>query len=230
MKTALVCSCSTGYVWFLKTLLKSVKANNGMKYPFIVLCHEDGRGWKPLFNYEREELKAIYPGTVFMDIDPTKYIERFGCNYLKYFSVEAFGLDEYDQVIYFGADMLNLKPLYEMEIYRPGCGLLITREIKRPDTFNNGGMIIRKPFLDKSLPEKLIMHDGRKGTGNDQALIASYFEGKITESDPRFNVLISAIVDDPVNLHYYIKPNEASFISRCGQELFDLYEKYRLMP
>jgi hypothetical protein len=152
-------------------------------------------------------------------------------HYIKYMGLECFGLEEYDQIFYFGADMLNVRDLTEMENFSPGSPLCMARENNRKDTFNNGGMIVRKPILNKNLPDELFHHDGRTGYGNDQALIADFFKGRITESDSRFNALITESPPaDVVNWHYIIKPTTNNFVSRCGQDFLTLYDKYRLMP
>lgn len=232
MKVALACTCSTGYVFFLKVLLKSILVNNpGKDYPFFVFHHMIGLidGIHALHPDDKKELEAIYPDIVFVSIDPDFYAENN--KGIKYYSLEAFGLEGFDRVIYFGADMINLKPLDEM-IDFPG-DLCLTREKRRPDTFNNGGMIIDKKYLSHDLKNELIAYQQSwsQAYGTDQALINQFFNGKITEAPQRFNTLVTEAdllpIETVVNLHYIIKPTTHDFLRRCHVRYLDIWQDYQ---
>ena len=233
MKVALACTCSTGYVLFLKVLLKSILINNpGKNYPFFVFHHMVGLidGVHSLLPSDKDELNFIYPNLTFVSIDPELYIEQDKS--IKYYSLEAFGLEGFDKVIYFGADMLNVKSLDEMVDFEGD--LCMTKEVRRPRTYNNGGMIIGKKYLSHDLKNELIQYKQSWSAtcfGTDQALIVQYFAGKITEAPQRFNTLVTEINELPIetviNLHYIIKPITHDFVNRCGVTLLDIWQDYQ---
>lgn len=233
MKVALACSCSTGYVVFLNVLLKSILKNNPDKqYPFFVFCHKEGQedGCHSLMDWDRYNLKQIYPWIEFVDVDQSRHLWREGSKCIKYYSLEAFGLEGFDKVIYFGADMLNVKSLDSMINFEGD--LCMTREDRRRSTFNNGGMIIGKKYLSKQIADELVSYKppvSDKYFGTDQALLCHYFEGKITEAPRSFNCLVTEPMNsnEVVNWHYIIKPTTSNFVERCGTDLLLLWQRYQ---
>jgi len=110
----------------------------------------------------------------------------------------------------------------------------MTKEKNRPETYNNGGMIIGKEFLTKAIRDDLIryqMPEDNKYFGTDQALLCNYFKGRITDAPQRFNTLVTVSghinIEDLINYHYIIKPNTHNFIDRVGRDLFDLWQYYQ---
>lgn len=223
MNTAIVTTVSTGYIHYLKTMLKSIKKHNGTKYPVIVLCHDNKKHQKCVYNFDIAEIRVIYPADVRL-VDPEPY-ERFNVNNVKFFSLEAFGMTEFDRVIFLDSDILNVAPLDGLDNIEGD--LCMTREESRQDTLNKGVMVIGKKHLDKSLPGILRNHEGRKGYGTDQSLIASYFDGRITELPRRYNALVTeSEPENVVNFHYVVKHDTSNFRDRCGKRLYNIYRNY----
>lgn len=228
MKTGIVTAVSSSYVGYLKTLLKSLKKHNGEKYPVHVLCHTDTRYMKCVYPYDLNEIKNTYQGIKIIEIDPGLY-ECFGVNNVKFFSLEAFDFSGFDRIIFLDSDVLNVSTLEPLENLPDG--LHIAREDRRPDTYNKGVMVIGKKFLDRNLTEKLRAHTGRVGYGTDQALIASYFQGQMTELPRKYNALVTEdSPGDVVNWHYVVKHDCHNFRDRCGEKLYNLYREYEDLP
>ena len=166
--TTIVTTVSTGYVHYLKTLLKSIKHHNGTKYDVVVLFHDDTRHQKCLYAFDKHEIRAIYP-VEFRFVSPKQY-EKFGVDNVKFFSLEAFGIEGYDRIIFLDSDILNVSPLDRLENLTGH--LCMAREEKRQDTFNKGVMVIGKDNINRDLPEQLRNHEGRSGYGTDHALVS----------------------------------------------------------
>jgi lipopolysaccharide biosynthesis glycosyltransferase len=234
MKIAFCTICSTAHVYLLRVLLKSIQINNpDLKVPFFVFCHMPNNvvPKKCLTIEDREELLRVCPDLTFVNIDPELYAEQGKA--IQYYSLEAFGLEGFDRVVYWDADMLNVKPLDEMLKF-PG-DICMMKEKSRPTshTYNNGGMMIDKKFLSQELRNKLIVfQQDRKfnAWGTDQALVVQYFFKHIVPMPQKFATLVTErdfiAKDEVVNWHYIIKPNCPDFVRRIGQDLLDLWKSY----
>lgn len=229
MKIAVSTTCSDGYSIFLDHLIKSIlKHNPGFDKDFFIFC--DAR----LCQKNRDHFKSLYNGFIFKDVDNTVY-EQNHKGSIKYYSIEAFGLTDYDRVIYWGADMLCMRSLDELWIEAEGeFEVAMTKEWRRGDDlpYNNGGMIIGKQHLTGDTYRKLIGHNVHDKPGHltDQKLYNYFFAGRITKIERKYNTLVSelefSLWRDIIMLHYIFKPTTPNGRSRLKKECLDAWREY----
>ena len=209
MKIAVSTTCSDGYSIFLDHHIKSIlKHNPDFNKPYYVFC--DAR----LCETNRKHFLKLYPGFIFKDIKFEEYEKNYKES-IKYYSMEAFQLSEYDRVVYWGTDMLCLKSLNPLwELCEQPIKIAMTKERRRGAflPYNNGGMIIGSELLNESTYNNLMGYDidSKDGKLKDQKLYNYFFMGQITEIPLKFNTLVSEVDfiswDEIIMLHYIFKP------------------------
>lgn len=204
MKIAFSAHTDDKYAFMLKVYLFSL-TKHGLDKPFYVHCDECTLSWQ-----NRRHLKKIYPGVIFRDIPIEKYA-KFGCNRMKYYSVESFSLYDYDMVIKTEADVVNMNPIDDIySLLDIGIGM--KREINRPDMWSSGIVVIGERYLNARTYNGLLRADYSNVNmfGNDMKLYNCYFNEAIESIDYKYDVLISEAdlfgLDNAVNLHYIHKP------------------------
>jgi hypothetical protein len=204
MKIAFSAHTDDKYAFMLKVYLFSL-VKNGLDKPFYIHCDECTLSWQ-----NRRHLKKIYPGVIFRDIPIEKYA-KFGCNRMKYYSVESFSLYGYDMVIKTEADVVNLKPIDSIyELTDVGIGM--KHEINRPDMWSSGIIVIGGKYLNENIYHDLLNADYSyvKMFGNDMKLYNCYFVDAIEPIDYKYDVLISEAhlfgLENAINLHFIHKP------------------------
>lgn len=231
MKIAVSTTCSDGYVIFLDHFIKSIlKHNPGFDKDFLIYC--DAR----LKQSNRNLLSELYSGFKFVDVDYTLY-QNNNKSDMKFYSIECFQ-QTYDRIIYWGSDMLCLKPLDELfKIAEDIEGIAMPKERRRGGTlpYNNGSMIIGKECLNKKTYAGLLGFntDTHRSHLKDQKLYNLFFKDKIKEIHQKYNVLVSELDfiewDEILLLHYIYKPVqkiETDQLKNCGHNLLKLWRAY----
>ena len=115
---AVACSLSNSYLIFFDHLIKSIlKHNPKFDKDFLIFCRDVPADNKySLSSDSREHIKSLYGNVKFIGIDVEKY-DKYQKKDVIYYSIETFAQRDYNQVIFWGADMLCMKPLDEMFEY-----------------------------------------------------------------------------------------------------------------
>lgn len=229
MNLVFATTCTDSYVELLTVFIKSILRHNPEFDKTFYVFHDQRLSFE-----SQEELIRHYMGFKFMSIWNPNY-SFHGKNNPKYFSLECFNLQDMgiDKIVYFGCDVIckgDISPLYEAAENVETIGM--SKEKRRP-CFNNNCMIIDKSIIDKKVYGDLLKHSTENlGTfGTDQAVLNVYFKNKITETEHRFNVLVTEINEikweEIIFLHYIHKPTNKIGRSNLGEHLVNVWEDYK---
>lgn len=228
MKIAFSTTCTSGYVQYMRVLIKSVLFNNP-DFDYDYLIWTDGSISLADMNY----FKSLYDKIHFIKIDKGKYAGyKKG---VKCFSMECFFPRGYDKIIYNGADMLCKKSVKEIVDFDTDGKLGLQIENRRYGSYNNGCMIVPKELMTVDNYNGLMNNNYENSPifGTDQKIIQLFFKKDIIKTPLEFNTLISELEfskwDDIIFLHYIYKPNRDDFLSRSSQKLLDLWQSYEKM-
>lgn len=237
MKIAVSCAISNSHVLLLDHLIKSIlKHNPDFNYDWHLFCRKGDSTYRySLTDSRREHLLSLYPNFIFTEVDLDKYA-KYNKDAAIYYSIEMFNLREYDKVIYWGADMLCLKSLDELFEYAKTVeGVSMPIEMRRPNTFNNGSMVVDKSYLNDKTYKDLLTFEYwnpiyKEFYGHDQKIYNAYFKNKIQKAPQKFNTLVSEVgflrFADILLLHYMYKPTQEASRRRLSPEHIKLWEQY----
>jgi len=241
MKIAVACSLSNSHIIFLDHFVKSVlKHNPKFNYDWLIFCRSTENLYKySLTERNKKHLLSLYPKFKFIYVDMDNYI-KYGKGDVIYYSIELFNQTKYDRIIFWGADMLCLKPLKTLFKFAEGVeGVAMSKE-KRRGCWNNGSMIVGEKYLNKKTYNDLIQlnhnHIGyRKYFGHDQKIYNIYFSGAgskhtIKKVHQRWNVMVSEIdfigKADICIMHYFYKPTVDASRRHLTAWQIEQWEKY----
>jgi lipopolysaccharide biosynthesis glycosyltransferase len=239
MKVAIAMALSNSHTIFLDHLIKSVKAHNpDFNNDFYIFnTGVDSFSRYDLAEHNKAHLNTLHP-FIYKAVDYDYY---YKCNKWQpiYYSLECFNLRGYDYVIYWGADMLCLKPLTELWQFLETFGdekVGMTIEKRRRDSFNNGGMIIPGRYCNERNFYEMInldifKHDYDHVYGHDQKIYNIYFKKhEIAEIPQKFNTLVTEAgflrQEDIIMLHYFLKPTQENPRSRLAEWQRQEWDKY----
>lgn len=224
MNIAFLLALNNSFVLSMKVFLLSLlKTNPWFDYDILLLS--DGN----LSQENTLSLKSIYKKIKVIEANKNDYnnclptIQTWGYNL--YYRFDVFDMDElgYDRIIVFDSDMVFLKDIKELFIYKNDFAAckkhLNISEIypenpieQRRQRFNCGLMSISKNILNKKIKKDLIKLATEKSWTSDQPIFNIYFADSVFYIPQIFNV-VSAIatkqlLDDCVILQYhgFVKP------------------------
>lgn len=233
---AFACVLSNSYVYYMTHHIKSIlKHNPTFNLDYYIICNPNKTNYKfDMNDNNREILNKLYPFK-WIEVDIDLY-ERNKKGDPCFWSIELFKLSGYKHVVYYGADMLCLNKL---EVMYNHCKSIkeigMVRERRRPDSFNNGGMIVGNDLLNEYVYNALMNLDHTKPCydhifGRDQKLLNIYFAGKIIPIPIEFNTLVTeqdfAIKNNIVFLHYIHKPTNPTGIRHLSDEQLKIWHEY----
>lgn len=225
MKIGFFISTTENYEYLGTTLLKSILVNNPkFTYDFNVIVNKN-------FSIKnRENMLNIYP-VIFREYDPEIYV-KYNKMKPQYRSIEMFQYDEYDRIIFTGADVLCVNSINDMverakSIKCIGMG----KEKRRADMFSNGTMLINKSCLGKKTYMQLLKADYKhiKMFGTDMKLYNCFFKGRIEQIEYKYNSLNSEIIKyeelkNMIFYHYVHKPLATK--QRIPMWIYNIWMKY----
>lgn len=223
------CYCAVvtkgGYVDIAKVLLHSLKANGGLKVPFVVITSKTGK--YAISTKEKSILKKAYGNVKYHYIDVEKYHAN-GKDSPKFWSIEIFNMPEYDNIIFMDADCLCTGSMEGLLSYDYKLGM--TRERQRPN-FSAGLIVANRWYRNPNTYKQLIKCVGDKGRfGHDQRVYNTFFgEASITEIDRKWHCKVDELERDAENyslIHYWLKPTDKKHRPRLSGGLIDLWERY----
>jgi hypothetical protein len=159
------------YARLAVALLRSMVANlEGLSCPIII-------GTDGADKDVRKMLSPEYPNLRWHKIDVEKY-EKAGKRDPRYFLLDAFSpVHDLDKIIVLGTDMICLSTTDQL-IYRSHGPIAAWMEPGRGQ-YNTGSMVIERSLCMQEIYEALLAHDAGNEFGHDQAVVNSYFRGKI---------------------------------------------------
>jgi len=225
MKIAVSTTCSDGYVVLLDHLIKSVlKHNPKFNKDFLIFC--DGR----LRKENRKYLTGLYKGFIFKDVDYNLY-QEYGKSDMRFYSLECFNQIEYDRIVFWGSDMLCLKPLDELyEVMKGIGGIAMPKEKRRVElVYNSGSMVVGTKYLNVDTYMALMKHMLDYHHLHDQRLYNIFFTD-IQEIDQKYRVLVSECDfvprDEIIMLHYIYKPTQEHARTHCANWQLTEWDQY----
>lgn len=171
---------------YFEMLFKSLRYwNPEFDAPWIVF---HSNNLCPLSKKKRDRLARMYKNFQFYEIDETPYLRLAGETpshmVPALFSLECFGLDMCNRVIFLDADMLvlgNLDGLFDIQA--PFAACLPGHNLARKNLLaghrlinrgvNTGVMVISKPYLDRKVLETMLTYPS--GQVADQDVINRFF-------------------------------------------------------
>lgn len=206
MKIALTTTLDDSYVLgFLITFSSIKRCNPNLSYDLVIF------EWGELSEINKQKIKKIYNNVQFKSVNIERYNKckfdeswrkwNYNCNY----RFDIFTLNQYDKIIYFDCDIIFNIPLDELLKYDGNfCASIMKNyngyiQVKHPEVFNAGLMVIGKKYLNENTIKDLIEISNTKPeksmidwVGN-QPILNNYFFNDLTNIPEKFNFLMEDI-------------------------------------
>lgn len=212
----------------LPVMLRSLRAAVSAPPPVVVITT------RALVDRVAPLLSRVWPNKASIEIVPEEVYAENGKDDPRYYKLEAHRIDD-DRVLVLDTDLIFTGPVNELLADRGNDFIIAAARERRRDVFNSGMVIINREVerqVHGDVYGQLLRHPHDGGFGNDQNILNSFFFGRFTEIDGKFNRLVTELEDEEevVGIHLCLKPwwvyNRARVSSRVAERAEEAYRRF----